>query len=678
MTLATFRWPLWSLALACLFPFLSSASEPAPAKCRWPGFVPQNSLLSDPYPPPPADDRGYDVLSYDLDIRLDPQSSRINGTVAIGFASLDAGLQSIQLDLVDELTCDSVVSGGQFLVFNHEADALTIQLPAPLPLAAADTLVISWQGRPPRHGLMQVGLLFRHHNAGTLDDPSDDVPIVANVSEPWSAHSWWPCKDHPSDKALVSLAATVPDTLTAISNGTLLSESHPVPGWKTFHWREAYPLPTYLVAVAVSNYDSWQEDCFSAGLVVPLQYHVFPQDREKAEFDFAPTCAMMDFITQLAGPYPFAGEKYAQVEIKWVGAIEHTTATSISQLLLTGDGRYENLIVHELAHQWFGDSLTPKTWADIWLNEGFARYSEALWVETSQGQDQYNQFMMAIGLEDHPTFFAGEGLLADPDPILPNLLIYDKGAWLLHSLRQVLGDNLFFSFLWEYAQEPGLVQSTVGTDDMIQVAERVAGRDLTGFFDPWLNTEAVPNLWTETQLQGTTVEVVFHQLQEPVFEMAVPVVLNTSCGQVEKVAHIDRAVQTMQWQLDCPINSVTIDPDSTVFMFTGQAPAPILECEGPYPNPASNSGGDFEIYLVEAGKVQARLYGARGAQLASFNLGVMEATGPARDPDSLPHQWSFQPTAVNPGLSSGVYWLEFSVESPSGRHRSVRKFSLIK
>ena len=156
-------------------------------------------------------------------------------------------------------------------------------------------------------------------------------------------------------------------------------------------------------------------------------------------------CIRDSFLTGRLGPYPFAGEKYAQVEVIWGGAMEHTTATSIGQFMYTGDRRFEQVVLHELAHQWFGDSLTPAGWQDIWLNEGFATYAEALWLEHSEGPAARDDFLQLIGPGRHPALFAGEGTLAEPSPVLPNTLVYDKGAWVLHMLRGIIGDEAFFA-----------------------------------------------------------------------------------------------------------------------------------------------------------------------------------------------------------------------------------------
>lgn len=655
----------FTVAIGLLLITLQVMAAPLPAPVHAPLASP---LRVGDYPPPPADARGYDVLSYDLEIHLDPSSLFISGQVAMGWQATESGLNTLALDLVEELTCTAVRVGLQNLNFRRENDALLIDLASsPVP-GVPDTLTIFWEGRPPRHGQLQVGLLFRTHHAGTPGDPVDDVPIIANISEPWSAHAWWPCKDHPADKALVSLAVTVPDTLSAVSNGRLLEVTDPAPGWRRFAWREDYPLPTYLVSVAASNYTSWTEMCGE----VPLQYHVFPNDRAHAEIDFAPTCAMLEFLVDRFGPYPFAGEKYAQVEIKWVGAMEHATATSVSQMFLTGDRQHELLVVHELAHHWFGNSLSPALWSDIWLNEGFARYCEALWVEQVQGPEAYREYMASIGRLGHPGLFQEMGLLGDPDPILPNILIYDKGAWLLHSLRLLLGDQVFDALLYSYVTDPILVHGTVGTRDFIARAENHAGRSLDGFFTPWLETSEVPQLWTQTSVSQNRASLRVVQNQDTLFEMALPVALRTTTGRRQDTVLVSRRDQTFTWETEEWVQEITVDPDTLVFMTSGSAPVPPLQARGPWPNPVAESA-DFQIYSHEAGQLKVRLFDARGHELAHYDLGTIQATGPLQDGEATPVTWTWQPDQGAPRMAAGIYWVEFSL----GNHRAVRKMVLL-
>jgi len=662
-----------TVASVCCLPGAAGVPEPAPCHPVSSDFFPRADD-----PPPAAHDRGYDVLSYDLDLVLDPDSRNINGRVNIGLQAINARLQRIHLDLVSNLECTEVKAGFEDLFFQHSGDSLLVHLPQPMIPAQIETLSIAWEGRPLPHGSFRAGLLFRLHHSGTLQDPSDDVPAFFSVSETWSAHSWWPCKDHPADKAMVSLAATVPDTLSLVSNGSLLGIQPAQTGWVTYRWREAYPMPTYLVSVAGSNYSTWHEDCVASSSLgpdqsIPLGFHVFPHDRPDGEIDLAVTCEAMQFMTDLAGPYPFDGEKYDQVEIKWAGAMEHPTATSLSTVFFTGTGQFENLLVHELAHQWYGNSLTPAVWEDIWLNEGFARYCEALWLESRYGRESYVQFMDMIKQD----MFVGDGLLGDPDPILPNLLVYDKGAWLLHSLRLLLGDQDFFRLLKAYANDPRLVHGNVTTTDFIGLAEQMAGRNLHNFFTPWLHSETVPKIHTEVIVEPNdetgAVWFDFQQLQGTWMEVAIPVTLHCSGNNSTTVLIMEQRKQQFEIYLDCPVDSVTIDAEGMVFMEKADAPARFMDVKGPWPNPFGSPGADFKIYLLEGSELSLNIYDVRGRRVHEGGPGYLEATGAAGDENNTPHIWRFSPQNVE-GMPAGVYWFEFR----TGQHRLVRKTTLVR
>ncbi|MGD9548622.1 MAG: M1 family metallopeptidase [Candidatus Krumholzibacteriia bacterium] len=650
--------------------------SPAHGFAPW-ALVPPGDAPKDETPPPRSDDRGFDVSSYDLELMIDTEARRISGLVAVGLRALEPRLRRITLDLVSVLDCTAVSSGAGPLPFTHEGDSLVVILPSPLAEAGPETLTITWEGRPLPHGSFDAGFMWRTHDGGTPDDPADDRPVVATIVEPWSAHSWWPCKDHPSDKALVSLAATVPDGLTLISNGTLVSTTEPEPGLIRYAWREAYPMATYLVSIALTDYVTWTEACTPAGgPPVDLEFHAFPQDREKAEIDLAPTCAMLEMMTDLAGPYPFAGEKYAQAEIKWIGAMEHQTATSISQFFITGDRRHETIVIHELAHQWFGDSLTPRRWADIWLNEGFARYAEALWIEREYGAEAYRDFMHDIGINRHPDLFAGEGILSDPAPILPNLLIYNKGAWVLHLLRGLIGEDAFFRFLHDYATDPALAQANVDTPAMIAVAEAAAGRPLGGFFAPLLDTDAVPLVQAEARVDPARPHqavVTLVQRRSPLFELAVPVRLFTGCGPVDRAAFLAGPQSVTRLDAGCAIDSIRIDPDRMSLLRLTPAPPAFLEVVGPAPNPAGSSGSQFSMFLREFSEVNVNAYDVRGIEIDETPLGELEPTGAPGDPAGEPHRFTW-PRPDGPPCASGVYWLEFEASG----HRVVRKVTLLR
>lgn len=363
-----------SLCLLAAHAAVQAASIPYPEPAAWEHPLPAAWLLDDADGRPRADDRGFDVGHYDLDLRIDPEAETVAGAVSARVAFTGAAPpDSVVLDLVPSLAVDEVLWDGASAEFLRRGEELLIVTPE----TAADTatVLVRYHGSPQPHGNYRAGMLFR------VQGDSPDEPLgrtVFTMSEPWSAHSWWPCKDHPADKATVTVAVTAPDTMRVVANGALIAESGAGPGWRRFVWDALHPMSTYLVCVNVSRYVEWEESCAAAAGALPLTFHVYPVDEEAAALDFAPVCEMINFVEALCGPYPFPGERYGQVAIKWGGAMEHQTCTSLGRFLFTGDGRYANVLVHELSHQWFGDLITPADWPDIWLNEGFATYFEAL------------------------------------------------------------------------------------------------------------------------------------------------------------------------------------------------------------------------------------------------------------------------------------------------------------
>ncbi|MCB1185194.1 M1 family metallopeptidase, partial [bacterium] len=654
-------------------PPAGAAPRPAPPVCKA-GPVPLAARIGEPAPPP--GDRGYDVTDYDLDLRFDPVTRTVTGTVGVRATAL-ATLDRLQLDLVPEMVVTSASDGVGELAWRHEDARLEVFLRAPAAAGTAITVNLAWSGAPPRHGAFAAGLMFRTHDAGTPADTSDDVPVIANMSQPWSAHSWWPCKDLPEDKARVRLAGAVPEPLRLVSNGRLVGITSPAPGWRRFAWEADFPLPPYLVSVAASDYASWSQACAPAGAApLTLTFHAFPPDSAAAAHDLAPTCAMYGFLADRFGPWPFPGYGYAQAEIKWIGAMEHTTATSISQLLLTGDGRYETLVVHELAHHWFGDSLTPAAWADIWLNEGFARYAEALWVEEREGGTALRDFMAGIGADGHPGLFVGEGVLADPEPILPNLLVYDKGAWVLHMLRGLLGDAVFADLLRDYADDPRLRRGLTTTPDFVAAAERAAGRRLDGFFRPWLETDLVPEValdWA-TPAAGTVVVTATQRQDGPLFELPLPLVLSGPCGDTRLSVLLTDRRGSWQFAVACPVDSVRIDPAAGALVRPAAAPPPPLVVRGPVPQPAGADGATFTLFLAEERQVIVKTYDISGKLVQEFDLGRVPATPLSADPATAP-TWTWRP--VGPGgraLPSGLLLLEFR----AGTNRVVPRVVLVR
>jgi len=372
--------------------------------------------------------------------------------------------QDFVFDLTEQLFVSEISHNSGNLIFTHSVDSVSVALPVELGIGQIDSVTIYYEGYP-LEPTFRRGLMYLVHDSGPNDNPEDGGPIVASMSEPAFAKYWWPCKDRPYDKALSAVSLTVPEDLIGVSNGTLVSEVPADEGWKTYSWVENYPIATYLISVAISNYAYLESPCVtSGGTDVPLKHWVFRPDSTAAEVAFTPLCEMMDFCEQQFGPYPFQGEKYGHAEFIWGGAMEHQTVTSIGSTSIKDDGSKDWLIVHELGHQWFGDSLTPHNWADIWLNEGFATYTEALWFEHVGGIEAYHEDL-ADGRNQ--VSWETQGPVYDPVPVFPGLVIYDKGAWIIHMLRGRMGDALFFPMVEEWSNGGNRPGRTVTTEQFI-------------------------------------------------------------------------------------------------------------------------------------------------------------------------------------------------------------------
>ncbi len=420
-----------------------------------------------------------DVESYTIDLQVSLSPDRVDGTVLIEARSLTAGLTSMVVGLHSQLGITSIATGVIPLSYSRAGGAVTITLDRPYAVGELIQVAITYGGTPPITGFGGQAFDFDSHSTG---------PIISSLSEDEFATAWWPCVDVPSDKAIVSMDLTVPAGLVGVSNG-VLAGTVSGPGTETFQWRHAHPISTYLVSVAISNYvmlgDTYTP--VTGGPDMPVQHWVYPQLAANAAQDFIATVPMLEFFSSTFGEYPYVNEKYGHALFTFGGAMEHPTVSSYGAGLIRGDNLYDWVVAHELAHQWFGDMVTLAGWPEIWLNEGFASYSEALWAEHLGGAPALRNWM--LGVYDGPYC----GTVYDPEgggcQLFGNT-VYDKGAWVLHMLRGVVGDADFFQGVRDYVT--GFAYSNASTQELRAVMEAASGRDLAGFFDRWVYQSGEP------------------------------------------------------------------------------------------------------------------------------------------------------------------------------------------
>ncbi len=413
--------------------------------------------------------RPLDIEHYTLRLTLFPEARHIVGQVTIrGRAT--AAVESVSVDLSTALTVKRVLWEGAPIPFLHAQDRVSVALP----LAAGQpfTIVIEYSGQPILFGRFPSGMFFAQHSG---------FPVVATLSEPHGAPAWWPCVDDPADKATADIEVTVPPGYVVASNGLLDDvRTHP-DGWRTYVWRERYPIATYLISITATNFVEFS-DVYQArdGTTMPLLYFVYPEHVDRARRAFPITRDALRIFAELFGEYPFLAEKYGMAEFPWGGAMEHQTMTSIGSSALTS----VNTIVHEAAHQWWGNMVTLRTWHDIWLNEGFATYSEILFRERMFGADP-GQLLRERDDGRASGWLRGTVYAENAtDPFDDIPAIYTKGAWVVHMLRYLLGDERFFAALREYGRR--FAYANASTDDLQNVFSEFYGESLRWFFEQWV------------------------------------------------------------------------------------------------------------------------------------------------------------------------------------------------
>lgn len=543
------------------------------------------ALAGDRMPAMTPEQAAVDVVHYALYLDVDIEQSAIKGACFVTFTPVQAGFRDLVLDFAAGMNVDDV---GQVsaafspLRWTREGDLLRVRLATAVSPGDTLTVAVVYDGVPQFDGFMGLQFLRR----------PDGGPIAASLSEPWSARSWWPCKDYPDDKATCDVVLAVPAGLTGVSNGAPLPAPPPhpyLPGAAAlappgsplaardkeltdlFSWRESQPLSTYHVSIAVSEYAVLQDTFHGLAGDLPLLHYVYPDLADEAAVDFERLPDMMAFCEEKFGAYPFPGEKYGMALFEWDGAMEHPTATSYGSHFVRGDHFFDTIIMHELSHQWFGNKVTCADWTHIWLQEGFATYVEGLWREHLYGPTSLKWFMKARSIFtwwDTP-------LLRDPGVADPwyyfDDLVYHKGAWVLHMLRRVLGDETFFAALHDYIADRDLATATVTTADFIATCESTSRLELDWFFDQWLLRTTHPELslsWrNETQDGATVLRLDLRQVQPPdpltgddPFVFPLDLTLTTAAGDTAVAVWVDQRVMDFHLPVPAAVTAVTVDP----------------------------------------------------------------------------------------------------------------------
>ncbi|MCC6322560.1 MAG: hypothetical protein IT438_14120 [Phycisphaerales bacterium] len=554
---------------------------------RWAG-----GLAPDGGPRPGLGDRGpgstdpTDVLNNTLDIEVAPPDASLSGSNIMTIRSNVNNLTTFTFRLRWNFTvsaCTVTDSVGSYTVsptvpFSGSTPpsyGRTFTLLRPINQNEVFTVRVDYSGTLVE-GIGLGSVVF-----GPQNNVSGNPGAVCSLSEPYYAATWWPCKDGDvflpgdnSDKATLNMSITAPDNFKSVSNGVLQGVDV-VPGGKLrYRWATTYPLSTYLVAFSTSEYNVFTDVYDYGEGTMPLEFYIYPISDTAGNRDlWLQVATMLQVFRPKFGLYPFVNEKYGIYQFEFSGGMEHQT--------FTGQGRsgafLDWLSAHELAHQWFGDSLTCKTWSDIWLNEAFATYGEALWAELkpgSSGQPALRAWMNSRrpANPDGTVYVPAEDV-DNPNRIFNAGITYNKGAWVLHQLRRILGDTTFFNAVQTYRMTYEGGAPT--TADLIAVFNSVAGQDLSWYFNPWLFDVGAPTYeygWMPVAINGQDyLRVMIRQVQPapyPYFTMPIDVDVTVDGGTTTHVVRSFGSVSHFLFPIDPgTVSSVALDPRNWVLEY---------------------------------------------------------------------------------------------------------------
>ncbi len=579
----------------------------------------------------------HDVKFYDIAIRVDDTAQILYGSVHSISAAAEDNVTAVQVDLYDNMVIDSIIDAAAGpLTFTRATNVITVNLSHAYNTGEEFEFTIYYFGHPTEGGFQAFAF-----------DVRLGKQVISSLSEPYFARTWWPCKDRPDEKAdSFYIAITVDTSFYVGSNGTLDSTVYPGGNAHTFYYKEHHPMTPYLFSVAISPYTVWYDKwVYNNGAdTMPLVHAVYSDQYANSVTGFGVTPGAITIFSNDFGIYPFHDEKYGHSNFTWGGGMEHQTMTSMTG---TSFGFSTPVVVHELGHQWWGDMITCQSWGHIWLNEGWASYCEALYYEALQGTTAYRNYMNSMA-------YTGGGSIYIYDTtsvyIIFGSIVYDKGAWVLHMLRGVVGDDLFFQGVRDYYNSQYKFGS-VTTEQFRDLFEGSTGVDLHNFFQDWIYGTYFPtyrySYYQEpSDTGGYNIYLYVEQRQSTqpqVFHMPVQFVFNpvSGLGVADTVRlMVDERAKLYKLNFPQQINSIQLDPAGWILksVVTGSWTFKLITL------PEEISSGEQYIYYVDTVE-------ARGATSTTASI-----SGGA-----LPPGYSISPAGVISGVTSDTGLYAFTV-----------------
>jgi len=558
----------------------------------------------------------YDLLYQRLELNLDPAVRYISGDVTSHFKA-NSLMSEIYFDFSTNLTVSQVKYKGQPVTFSQlSTKEIKIQLGQSLAAGAVDSLTISYAGTPGAYG--SAGEAFAISTQG-------GTPVLYTLNEPYGAQEWFPTKQSMNDKIeKVDLVITTPGAYNVAGNGKLISETTLTDGKKRTFWQTNYPIPAYLIALGITNYVKINDTMGTPPF--PFVNYVYPStaNNNSAMNNIAWTKEAMNLFETYFGPYPYREEKYGHMQFNWGGGMEHATMSSMGSF-----GKV--LIAHELAHQWFGDKVTCKTWNEIWLNEGFATFgehlvNEKLLMSASQFQNYLQGEMDYITSSAGGSVYVADSQLGNTDAVFSGRLSYSKAGYVVRMMKWILGEEVFYQALKDFHNRPQLAYSYAGTEDLENSVLQTSGVDLSGFFQDWIYGQGYPSYqikWNQTTAQQLVIKVNQTQSHSSVnyFELPLPVRIKGTNGEVLNLklensmngqsftVPVNFTVSTVTFNDEKHLvtRNSTVTKDGTLLSATD----PTAEKMAVFPNPVRDllyikglkNTEQFEIYSIDGKRI---------------------------------------------------------------------------
>lgn len=562
--------------------------------------------------------QNFKVNYYRCNWYIDPAIRYITGTVTVYF-TLTASTNSIKLDLSNSLQTDAV-TGTKVSGFTHTSDVLSINFTSSFAAGYRDSINISYHGVPDNTGF-----------GSFITDVHNGIPVAWSLSEPYGSKDWWPCKNNMQEKAdSLDVFIKHPSQYKAASNGLLQSEVLVDNGLKLItHYKHRYPIATYLVCFAVTNYTVFENNIPLGSTNLPMITYCYPESKTLFESRTPLVINAMKLYHEKFGDYPFLKEKYGHVQFNWGGGMEHQT----NSFIVTAS---ESLMAHELAHQWFGDKVTASGWENIWLNEGFATFCTYYYLENKSSTP--TTFYRKALIRDVTSEMGGSVKVYDTtdlNAIFSSRLSYNKGAFLLYMLRHKISDSLFFKGVKTYLNTPGVAYGNATTNDFKKIMENVGGQNLDRFFYQWYEKEGYPSYdikWSSLGDNYVRLQINQQSSHPSVLFFETELDLKFISGSREKTITVDSKFNGQVFLQDIGFipDTVIVDPEAWLLSKNNSSTKINLPNSGAgaatvFPNPLQTSS---KLYLHDFKETVAEvnIFAANGQLVLSRTVNLVNGT----------------------------------------------------